>query len=134
MMVEEINEAIQKVIDRCDYLKDNGYPSVSMRGLLEELGYKDEQVECVICHVYLGGFRYCLDSHLGATHFDPNRPGRQPGDSDMVFDYAEQMFCHWGPDQVSSRLRGLSNFTARNWWEPKSKETLELLGQVVVEE
>jgi hypothetical protein len=103
MTKEQVNEAIEQMKIQCD-LKMANYELVSARGTLYELGYNREDTDQVISAIYEGGFTYCLDPELPATHYDPDNPKAIKG---MVTDYASADACHWGPDQLKSRLEFL---------------------------
>jgi len=105
MTDEQVYEAIAQMCAQCE-LKMAGYVPVSARGVLRELGYDGDALEQVIDHIAAGGFTYCLDPRVAATHFDPNNPKAVNG---MVTDYADSIGCMWGPDQLRSRLQCLSN-------------------------
>jgi hypothetical protein len=91
---EQIKEAIEQMRTHCD-LKMENYEMVSARGTLYELGYHDEDCEDVLAALYNNGFSYCLDSHFKCSNGIPNNG---------ALEYPSQDACHWGPDQLKSRL------------------------------
>jgi hypothetical protein len=92
----QIKGAIEQAKVQCD-LKMADYEPVSMRGVLYELGYEDDQVQEVLEYCSDQGFNYCLDHSIkmGGHHLDSGR-------------YPDQGVCQWGPDQLKSRLECVS--------------------------
>lgn len=92
----QIIGAINQMLVSCE-LKMVNYESVSARGLLYELGFEADADE-IIEFIADGGFYYCLDPSIPSTHFTAPNP-----------EYPDPDVCYWGPDQLASRLRCLSN-------------------------
>jgi hypothetical protein len=95
----QIHDAIRQMIVHCDLRMEQGdYPMMSARSTLYELGFEGEACEEIIRHIAEGGFTYCLDHTIPMTgHHDAQ--GERP----------HRDVCYWGPDQLASRLRCLSN-------------------------
>ena len=100
MTEDQVTEAIKQVKVQCDLLMAT-YEPVSMRGALYSLGYSEDDADTVIRYVADHGFDYCLDPMIAATHYDPNNSQAIDG---MVTDRPSRDACHWGPDQLKSRL------------------------------
>jgi len=101
----QVYEAIGQMCVHCTLLEPT-YTPVSARGALYELGYHGADAEQIIDHIAAGGFTYCLDPRIAATHYDPNNPAAVNG---MVTDKPGAQACYWGPDQLKSRLQCLTN-------------------------
>lgn len=104
---EQIQKAIDRVITLCGERTRNGYKATSVRSALRDLEYESSDIEEIIDFVAEGGFTYCMDPRIEATHFDPNNPRAVNG---MVTDRPQEFACFWGPDQVASRLHALRNY------------------------
>jgi len=92
MPKEQITEAIDQAVVFCRSKEEaKEYESVSLRGVLYDLGYGIDQVENVLQTCAKRGFWYCLDSSI------PHQDGHYPA----------QAVCYWGPDQLRSRLECL---------------------------
>jgi len=103
---EQIKEAVAQMRSHCQLLEETSdYHGVSARGVLYELGYGADDADEVIRALADGGFAYCLDPMIEATHFDPNNARAVDG---MVTDRPSADACYWGPDQLRSRLDAAS--------------------------
>lgn len=89
-------EAIKQMKIDCEIKMDIGnYEMVSARGILYNLGYHGDDCDDVIELIRLGGFTNCLDPSVWTR----DRNGKKIIPSEDV--------CHWGPDQMLSRLKCL---------------------------
>jgi hypothetical protein len=94
---EQVDEAIQQMIEHCKLLEETNYHVVSARGVLNTLGYHDEIDQLhILRDIADRGFDYCLDPWIPMTGHHEAR-GELPH-SDV---------CYWGPDQLRSRLHCL---------------------------
>lgn len=105
---DQVNEAIEQMVSHCRLSVEahkqgvGEYEMLAARGVLYTLGYQDDQeVHQILQELWDRGFKYCLDRHFPAKHFDPNNPNAE---GDMVTDYPSADACHWGADQLLSRL------------------------------
>ncbi len=102
MEASAIQEAVAKMIERCDLLMDvakvtGGYPMRSASGVLRELGYTSEEAFEVIQAIAEHGFNYCLDHRISCS---------DGVDGDNRHEYPDPVVCVWGADQLASRLYG----------------------------
>jgi hypothetical protein len=101
MTEEQINEALEQMKSHCRISMEahkagvGEYEMVSARGVLYTLGYAADNAEEVIQAIADRGFSYCLDPHILST----------PGDDPPFYPSADA--CHWGADQLLSRLDAL---------------------------
>lgn len=93
MTPEQVKDAVEQVKVHCDLLMEN-YELVSLRGALYTLGYNEEQADEVILTCAEQGFSYCIDPLIHVK--DPDNPKKTTR--------VEYSVCHWGPDQLQSRL------------------------------
>jgi hypothetical protein len=106
LSIPQIHEALEQVLVSCE-LAQAEYTPMAMRSALIDLGYSSD-ADQIVAFVAAGGFTYCMDPSVSATHYDPNNREAVNG---MVTDYPGPDACFWGPDQLASRLRSLSNWT-----------------------
>jgi hypothetical protein len=101
MTDSQVNEAIEQMKSHTRHsveLNKRGigeYEFMSARGVLHTLGYDGEDVDQVLKAIAARGFDYCLDPHISS----------HPGDGDPFYPSADG--CHWGADQLLSRLNSL---------------------------
>lgn len=95
MTEDQVKDAIRQVKVHCDLLMSN-YDLVSMRGALYTLGFSTDEANAVIDYCADKGFTYCLDPSIQSYS----------GVEDKHF-YPPEDACHWGPDQLKSRLECL---------------------------
>lgn len=86
----QVIDAIKQVMVHCDTLMAN-YEMVSLRGALYTLGYNEAEANQIIRYVASKGFHYCVDPMIGEVGSKPS-----------------YNVCHWGPDQLKSRLQFIS--------------------------
>lgn len=73
------------------------YEFLSARGVLHTLGYPEDETDQVLQVIADRGFDYCLDPHIGH---------RDRSTKEVTYPSADA--CHWGADQLLSRLRFIS--------------------------
>jgi hypothetical protein len=97
---DQVNEAIEQMKSHTRQSVEANkagvgeYEFMSARGVLYTLGYVDD-ADQVLKVIADRGFDYCLDPHISS----------HPGDGEPFFPSADG--CHWGADQLLSRLQCL---------------------------
>jgi hypothetical protein len=103
MTTDQIHEAMGQMLVHCrNLMESRDYHMVSARGTLHTLGYTTEQAEEVLTALHEGGFNYCLDPMFPWTDPDTGKVERLGAD-----------VCHWGPDQLESRVEWVVPFKYR---------------------
>jgi hypothetical protein len=96
---DQVIEAVGQMLVQCELkMAPGAYEAVSARSILRELGYEGEKAYSVLLFIAEGGFDYCLDHEIAMT-----------GHHEARHEYPDHNVCYWGPDQLESRLRCLSN-------------------------
>lgn len=89
MTDDQISEAIAQMrVDLQLRVDNQNYDAVSCRGTLYTLGFNQDEADAVLSHLFDGGFTYCLD------------PKFHKGQEERI----TSGVCHFGPDQLLSRL------------------------------
>lgn len=96
-----VTEAIKQCIVHCRIMEETQYDFISLRGCLYLLGYTEEEADEVIRYCASRGFTRAIDPMIESTYFSPDDP--KAVDS-MVTEYPSVDDCHWGCDQLRSRL------------------------------
>jgi hypothetical protein len=97
MTKDQIREAIEQMKSHCRLQEEIGdYDSISARGTLYTLGYTEDQANEVLQTLFDGGFTYCLDPDFHKSPSDQHEG--------MMGTRISAGVCHWGPDQLRSRL------------------------------
>jgi hypothetical protein len=91
---DQVSEAIDQATHFCaDREAANMYEAISMRSVLDALGYETEGIEQVLQYCFDRGFTYCLD----------RRYHNSPHGNTVI----SQDVCYWSPDQLRSRLQSI---------------------------
>jgi len=93
---DQIYDAINQVKVHCDILME-GYQPAFLRGILYELGYDEHEADQVIRFCAAKGFTNCIDPMIAVSNVEGIDGPKYPS-ADV---------CHWGPDQLKSRLQCL---------------------------
>lgn len=89
---EQVSEAIDQVVCFCsERVAANNYEAISVRGTLNQLGYDRDHQDQVLARLFEGGFTYCLDPKFHRGNPEYGTPSMD--------------VCHFGPDQLVSRIR-----------------------------
>lgn len=97
MNESEIHNALDRLMAECEQ-RQAKYIMTSARSGLVALGYNSEEQDEIIRFIAAGGFDYCLDPKIVMT-----------GHHEAAGEKPNWQVCYFGPDQLLSRLMGLSN-------------------------